>query len=60
MAADYVDPDGRSHVHRLLVKAAVPVFITNNVTSKKARSFVIKALAAALRQGYFLRVSEGM
>lgn len=55
----FVDPDGRGNVQRLMVKAKVPVFIANNITSKKARSFVIKALGAALRQGYFLRIAEG-
>jgi len=54
----YLDSDGRGNVQRLLVKAAVPIFHTSNITPKKARSFVIKALAAALRQGYFLKIAE--
>ena len=54
----YVDADGRENVNRLLVRAAVPIFMTPKITPKKARSFTIKALAAALRQGYFLRIAE--
>lgn len=54
----YLDSDGRGNVQRLLVKAAVPIFHTSNITPKKARSCVIKELAAALQQGYFLKISE--
>jgi len=54
----YLDAGGRSNVQRLLVRAVVPVFHSKGIMAKKARSFVIKALAAALKRGYFLQIAE--
>lgn len=55
----YVDAVGRSNVQRLLVRAVVPIFHNSKgISAKKARSFIIKALAAALRKGYFLQIAE--
>ncbi|CAB9502962.1 Zinc finger, DHHC-type containing [Seminavis robusta] len=54
----YSDPGGRTHIQRVLVRAVVPVFLTKGITNKKARSFLIRALADALRKGYFLQVGE--
>ena len=54
----FVDPRGRRHIHRVLVRAVVPVFVSQGITTKKARSFLIGVLAEALRQGRFLKASD--
>ena len=58
-AESYVDAGGRSNVRRLLVRAVVPLsHDANGLSPRKTRSFVIKALAAALRKGYFVEIAE--
>lgn len=54
----FVDPAGRTHTHRVLVRAVVPVFLSQEMPVKKARSFLIRALAEALRTGHFLQVGD--
>jgi hypothetical protein len=44
-------------VERLLVRASVPLFLSNGMTTGKARKEILAALAEAMQNGYFQQVA---
>ena len=54
----YNDKSGRGNVRRLLVIAAIPIFITNGISVKEAREGVCLGLQGAINSGDFIRLAK--
>ena len=54
----YKDPSGRGNVRRLLVIAAIPIFLTNGISVKEAREGVCIGLQSAINSGDFIRLAK--
>lgn len=54
----YKDPSGRGNVRRLLVIAAIPIFLTNGISIKEAREHVCVGLQGAIGSGEFIRLAK--
>ena len=54
----YKDPSGRGNVRRLLVIAAIPIFLTNGISVKQAREGVCYGLQGAINSGEFIRLAK--
>jgi len=55
----WVDPCGRSHVKRVVVVAAVPVFLKNGISISEARDGVVTGLQQAIESGNFVKLARG-
>lgn len=49
---------GRENVQRVLITAAVPVFLYESETPKRAKEIVIRALQASIQSGEFLVLAQ--
>ena len=54
----YHDPANRPNVQRVLVIAAIPIFLTNGISIKQARQGVCAGLQASMQNGHFIAIAK--
>ena len=54
----YKDASGRGNVRRVLVIAAIPVFLSNGISIREARHGVCQGLQGAIMKGDFIRLAK--
>jgi hypothetical protein len=53
-----VDPKGRDHVRRVVVIAAIPVFLSNGISIRTARESICAGLQGAIVSGEFVYLAK--
>ena len=56
--ATYRDPANRPNVQRILVVAAIPIFLTNGISIKQARQGICAGLQTSMQSGHFIALAK--
>jgi len=54
----YTDPLSRPNVRRILVIAAIPIFLTNGISIKEAREGICSGLQKTMKNGEFVQIAK--